>query len=382
MDRSQHQNELFITCSNGIEPLLVEELAEMGFTETVAGYRGVYVVVHGFEAVYKINYRSRLASRVLLPLVRFKCYDRKTLYKYADSINWLDYIPPGKTFAIDANVSHRMLTNSLFAAQVVKDAICDQFRERTGQRPNVDVKDPDVQLNLFIHDEKAVISFDTSGMPLYKRGYRLETVEAPVQESLAAAMLRLGRYQGTEQLFDPCCGSGTLLIEAALIASKTPPGYLRKEWGFRYLPGFSQAEWLRVKAEADRERVVLTPGLICGIDINKNAARISKGNLRAAGFHQSVEASYGDFRDYTPEPLPNFIIANPPHGVRLEEEDQLRPLYRALGDFMKRKAAKPARGFVFTSSGELAKEVGLAAKRRYVLDSGGLEARLLEYDLY
>lgn len=382
MEKTERQNELFVTCSTGLEPLLAAELGQLGFSEAVAGYRGVYVVVSDLDAVYKINYCSRFASRVLLPLVRFKCYDSKTLYKYADSIDWTSFIPQGKTFAIDANVSHKMLRNSLFAAQVVKDAICDQFRVKTGKRPNVDVKSPDIQLNLFIHDTKAVISFDTSGAPLYKRGYRQESVEAPIQESLAAAILRLGGYRGDEVLFDPCCGSGTFLIEAALMASKTPPGYLRKDWGFYYLPQFSQKEWLRVKAEADRERIPLPSGLISGVDINKNAVRVAKINLRAAGFHQSVDVDYGDFREYTPEPPPNFIVANPPHGVRLDDVSQLAPLYRSLGDFMKRKAAKPAKGLVFTSSSDLAKEVGLAASRRHVLSSGGLEARLLEFELY
>lgn len=381
MNKFNDQNEVFVTCANGLEPLLVDELAELGFRAT-AGFRGAYVEVHGMDAVYKINYCSRIAGRVLLPLIRFKCYDRKALYNYANQIDWCRYIPRGKTFAIDANVSHRLLTNSLFAAQVVKDVICDQFREKTGDRPNVDVKSPDVQLNLFIHNERAIISFDTSGVPLYKRGYRQESVEAPVQESLAAAMLRLARYQGTERLFDPCCGSGTLLIEAALMATKTPPGYLRKEWGFRFLPEFSQAEWLRVKAEADKERLPLAAGLISGIDLSKNAVRVCKVNLRAAGFHQVVEVSNADFRDFTPEVLPNFVIANPPHGIRLDETSQLTPLYRALGDFMKHKVDKPARGFVFTGNADLAKEVGLSAKRRYVLDNGGVESRLLEYDLY
>jgi len=374
--------DLFVTCGQGIEPLLIEELTALGYSETIPGYRGVKVHNVEFEAIYRINYLSRLAGRVFMPLASFRCRDAKALYKGAMGINWLEYIPEGSTIAIDANVASEMLRNSLFAAQVVKDAICDQFREKTGERPSVDTRNPDVQLNLFIHDESAVISFDTSGQSLHKRGYREETVEAPMQETMAAALLMLAKYQGTEILYDPCFGSGTLLIEAALIASKTPPGFLRKRWGFLSLPQHSQEQWVRIKNGADGLRIPLVKGRFFGTDSSKKAVHATKVNLRAAGVHQFVEIANCDFRDYTPPVQPNFVIANPPYGKRLDDIDQLRPLYRALGDWMKRNTAKPARGFIFTGTFELSKEVGLSASRRYVLDNGGIESRLLEFDLY
>lgn len=374
--------DLFVTCGQSLEPLLIEELDSLGYSDTVAGYRGVRVQNVEFEAVYRINYLSRLAGRVFLPLANFPCRDAKVLYKNALKINWSDYIAPGKTIAIDANVSNERIRNSLFGAQVVKDAICDQLREKTGDRPNVDVRNPDVQLNLFIHDEIAIISFDTSGQSLHKRGYRQETVDAPMQETMAAALLRLAKYQGTEVLYDPCFGSGTLLIEAALIASNTPSGFLREHWGFLSLPHHSEELWQKIKADADALRVPLVKGRFFGSDSNKKAVHAAKVNLRAAGVHQFVEIANYDFREYTPPVAPNFVITNPPYGKRLDDVDQLRPLYRSLGDWMKQKTAKPARGFIFTGSFDLSKEVGLAASRRYVLDNGGIESRLLEYDLY
>ena len=374
--------ELFVTCSQNLEEVLAEELYSLGFDRIHLGYRGVYVTASDLNAVYKINYLSRIGGRVLLPLTRFKCFDSDSLYRVASKIHWLDYIPKNKTFAIDANVTHRKIRNSLFAAQIVKDAICDQFRDRIGSRPNVDTKAPDVQLNLFVHDEKAILSFDTSGVPLHKRGYRLESVEAPMQEALAAAVLRLTQYNGEEKLFDPCCGSGTILTEAALMVTNTPPGFLRNKWGFMHLPNFNQQDWLSVKNAADQLKKPLKKGMISGIDINKNAVRISKSNLRACGFHQEIEVTAADFREYTPEVLPNLVITNPPHGNRLGDIDTLRPLYRSLGEFLKEKLAKPARAFIYTGSLELAKETGLASKKRYVLDGGGVEARLLEFDLY
>lgn len=376
--------ELFVTCSQGLEPLLVQELIEMGFDKLALtpGFRGVYVADSSSNAIFRINYNSRLASRVLLPLAKFRCFNREGLYKGASSINWLDYIPKNATFAIDANVQHRELRNSLYASQVVKDAICDLFRKQTGGRPSINPQDPGVQLNLFIHSDFATISFDTSRIPLHKRGYRQESVEAPIRESLAAAMLKVAKYQGNEIVCDPCCGSGTFLIEAALIASRTPPGFLRQKWGFMQLPGFSQQEWLKVKAESDQQRIPLNKGHYFGADINKNAVHMCKVNLRAAGFHQFVDVIQSDFKEYEPPIAPNFLMTNPPHGKRLGDVEHLKSLYRDLGDFMKRKLAKPARGFIFTGSLDLAKEVGLAPKQRHVFDNAGIDSRLLEFDIY
>jgi len=375
--------KLFITCSSGLEELLSSEVKSLGYNKVKLGYRGIHVEVPSFNAITHINYSSRIAGRVLMHLSDFFCYDQKALYKGASKIDWCRYIPEGKTIAIDANVNHQHLRNSLFAAQVVKDAICDQLREARGSRPDVDVKNPDIQLNLFIHENVAMISFDTSGTPLHKRGYREETVEAPLQESLAAAILMIGGYKGDEVLYDPCCGSGTILIEAALIATNTAPGYLRKHWGFTSLPEFNMSDWLQVKAEADQKRIPLQKDKIFGSDINHTAIHATRINLRAAGFLQEVEAKVIDLRDLKPRIKPTFAITNPPYGRRLnDDETYLKVLYRSIGEFMKNETEKPSRGFVFTGSLTLAKEVGLGAKRRHVLSNGGIDSRLLEYDLY
>jgi putative N6-adenine-specific DNA methylase len=374
--------ELFLTCSQGLEALLCQELAELGYPNSKEGFRGIFLSVPNTEAIYHINYCSRIASRVLLPIETFRCYTKDNLYKSVAAIDWSLYIPEGKTFAIDANVTHEQLRNSLFAAQLAKDAICDQLRAKRGRRPNIDVKNPDVQLNLYINKIHGVISFDTSGTPLHKRGYRQYSVEAPIQESLAASILKIAKYQGTEILFDPCCGSGTLLIEAAMMATKTPAGFLRKEWGFKYLPDFSFEEWLKIKNREDANRLPLKKGFILGAEVNPATVKACKANLRASGFLPFIEVIEVDFRNFEPKVLPNLIVTNPPHGNRLGEEEALKPLYRALGDFMKRRTAKPSKGFIFTGSLPLAKEVGLAAKRRYPILNSGIESRLLEFDLY
>lgn len=381
-DTTEDTPYLFVTCGMSLEPLLQEELQELGYNDLRLGFRGVYVYHPEKTALYHINYASRIASRVLLPLKKFNCLNKNDLYEQAKQMEWSYFIPRGKTFAIDANVTHPRLRNSLFAAQVMKDAICDQLREKRGERPSIDPKEPDVQLNLFIRGKAAIISFDTSGDPLHKRGYRKQSVEAPIQESLAAALLKMAQYKGDEILLDPCCGSGTLLIEAALIASSTPPGYLRKKWGFQQLPEYSEELFETIRNQENSKRKPLAPNHFVGLDKEETATFAAKENVKAAGFQGIIEIIRTNFRVFPPKILPSFIISNPPHGKRLESIDDLRATYRALGDFMKTKSAHPAKGYIFTTSLELAKEVGLAPKRRHVLKAGGLESRFLEYDLY
>ncbi len=376
-------HNLFVTCASGLEPCLTEELTQLGFAPSSTGFRGVHVP-YSLEAIYTINYCSRLASRVLLPLIKFECRDQKDLYTYASKIDWPLYIPKGKTFAIDAHVDHDQLRNSLYAAQVVKDAVCDVFRASTGDRPSVEPKQPDIQLNLFIHHTAAVISLDTSGGPLHKRSYRQKGGGAPLQESLAAAILHIARYQADDILCDPCCGSGTLLIEAAYIASQTPPGFLRKRWGFMAMPGFNEEEWLKIRVAADAKRIPLKRRHFTGLDINNDAVDACLLNLSTAGFSKEVDVRQSDFRIYTPRTAPTIIVCNPPYGKRMDPDDDetLHQLYSDLGDFMKQKGGKPSRGFILTGNLELGRSVGLKTSQKHILSNGGIDSRLLEYRLY
>lgn len=369
--------KLFVICGSQLEPLLQEELKELGYEKTTPGFRGVYVEVEGIQDICRINYLSRIATRVLLPLAGFKVWDKKTLYSGALKIDWSQYLDPTKTFAIDFSVNHKAFKNSLFAAQVVKDAICDQFREKTGVRPSVHTSHPDVQIHLFIHDTWATISFDTSGSPLHKRGYRIEGGEAPLQENLAAALLKIAKYNADEVLVDPMMGSGTFLIEAAMIATNTPPGILREKWGFFHLPEFDREFWESFKVEEAKKIIPMPPKKLFGIDINKSQVRKAMANLRVSGLHKNVAIADGDLRTWTPPVKPTFLITNPPYGKRLDEGDHLDALYRELGDFYKKQA--PARGFVLTTPD---RSIGLKASRRHEIYNGGIEARLFEYDLY
>lgn len=376
---------IFVSCPKNLETLLLQEIQGLGITQARLGHLGVFVDEMDLSTVYLLNYGLRLASRVLLPLFRFRCSGKEALYRQAKAWEWNRWIHPHQTFAIDAHVHQNPgFTNSLYAALVLKDAICDEIREKTGERPSVSLKDPDVQLHLFLQGEQAIVSLDTSGQPLYKRGYRQEGGVAPLQENLAAALLQIAGYRGQEALFDPCCGSGTILLEAALMATDTPPGYLRSHWGFMRHPDFVQADWLSVKGRLDAKRKSILPAPIGGVDISGEAILAAKHNIKLAQFSgpSLVQVRPADFTSYKVPFVPNLVVTNPPYGKRLGDPLSLQPLYRALGRWMKETLPKGGRGFLFTASSTLAKEVGLAAKRRHLLFQGSEEARLLEYDFF
>lgn len=372
--------KLFISCGSGLEPLLKEELSEIGFEAVEEGFRGLYVPYASMSDVFKVNYLSRIASRVLLPLGEWRIEGAESLYEQAREFEWESILKLSDTFAIDFSVESREFNNSLFAAQKLKDAICDRMRDKFKKRPDVDVKNPSVQLHLLIRGSKMVVSLDTSLTPLHKRGYRQEGGDAPLHENLAAALLRIAKYSKEETLLDLCAGSGTFLIEAALIASNTPPGYLRQRWGFESLPDFRLNEWTLFKDKIRQKIVPLEPNRIHGIDINRVRVMEAKGNIRMAGFAKSIQMDAHDLKTYKPSVKPSMIIANPPYGKRLEDEKTLIPLYRSIGDFFKSQA--PAKGFVLTGSMPLSKEVGLKADKRNVITHGGLDARFLEFDIY
>lgn len=380
MSYSSSTIKLFVTCTKGMEHVLADELEEMGFSGIEIGYAGV-LLESDLEGMYRINYLSRVASRVLWPLKRFRCWDPKDLYKAVDQISWCDYLTPKHTFAIDAHcLGNRQFRNSLFAAQKVKDVLCDQLREEYGERPSVQTEDPELQLNLYIKGEWATLSLDTSGCPLHKRRYRRGQGKAPVKENLAAGLLKMAHYSGEEDLVDPCCGSGTFLIEAALMATKTPPGILRRRWGFLRLPNHDEELWQKVKKEAE-EQIQPPKGRFLGVDCDPKALQVAKDSAKRAGM-EFIQWRQGRFQEVSCPWKGNFLVTNPPFGKRIEAEGGLQPLYRALGDFMKQQLATPGRGYVLTANMPLSKQVGLRSKRRMKVFHGGEEARFLEFELY
>lgn len=373
--------DLFISCQPGLEEVLGSEVQTLGYSFTT-GRAGIFVPYDGMQQIYTLNLHLRTASRVLLPIVSFRCKNKEELYQGASKVNWLAYFKNVPTFAIDAFVLHTLLTNSLYSAQVVKDAICDQLKAKLGVRPNIDTKDPQIGLHLYIVDNLATISFDTSNPPLHARGYRQEGGVAPIRENLAAAILLLSGYTKDDILLDPCCGSGTLLIEAAMIASKTPPGLHRPLFGFFRHPDFNEDEWQACKHEASKAIVPLEKGKIFGTEESVKAFQILKRAISRSRFDRWIEVANQDFRTATLKAEPTFVITNPPYGERLNEIAALQKLYEDLGEFFKQKTKKPAKAAIITGNLDLIKNIGLKTLKRHVLSNGGIECRLLVYDLY
>ncbi len=367
-------SELFITCAEHLEPLLLEELKRLNIPGLREGFRGVYAFKN-METVYAVNYLSRLATRVLWPLHTFHCRDRDELYREAKTIDWLDYLDPSKTFAIDANISHPTIRHSLYGAQVVKDALCDVLREKRGARPSVNVQQPDVQLNLFIHNNRAIISLDTSGSPLYKRGWKERSGDASLQETLAAAMLQLARYNPEETFCDPFCGAGTLLVEAALIATHTPPGFFRESWGFMHMPQFSQQKWEEIKQFHDQKRIPLPKHMIMGADRDRAELSLCKANLARLGWAETIELKHAEVYAYHPSPSPRLIITDPPFGKRLVSS---RKIFEDLGQFLKENQDPQQRAFVLCPKAEMIGAIGCKIVEEFPLKHGGLDTILYQ----
>jgi putative N6-adenine-specific DNA methylase len=375
----QSANQYFGQLASGAEACGEDELRELGATRIRPGYLGFYFCADQ-RTIYDIVYRTRIFSRILAPLIVFDCHSDKYLYRTAQQIDWSGFLTLTKTFAITSNVARSNIRNSQYAGQVLKDAIVDQFRERTGERPSVDIRYPDLQLNLYIHENKARISVDLGGGSLHKRGYRVESVEAPMQETLAAAILRLSEWDGQRPLYDPFCGSGTLLCEAFMNAGNLPAACLRKKFGFLRLPDFDAAVWNQVKTRANDETRTVTDELIAGSDISSDAVKAVRTNRKALPGGEVIKVRRADFRDL--EGFSNTtIITNPPYGIRLGDTAGVALLLKEFGDFLKQKCTGST-AFIYYGDQTVVKKLGLKPEWKQPLRAGGLDGMLCKYELY
>jgi len=375
----QKNNSYFAQVAENVEPLAERELAALGATQVNPVYRGVYFTATP-EALYRIVYQTRLCTRVLAPLLHFDCHSTKYLYKTALTIPWVDLFDREQTFVITATVSDSKITHSQYASLCLKDAIVDQFQEKFGARPNVDKRNPDLVFNLHIHKNTAVISLDASGASLHRRGYRQEAVEAPMQESLAAAILDLTQWDGERRLIDPMCGSGTLLCEGLMRYCRIPAAYLRESFGFMRLPDFEPDAWHRVKDEADAQIRALPEGLITGSDAGKLAVRAARINLGQLPHGKEVVVRTSRFHDL--EPISDsVIVVNPPYGVRLGAQAEAAALVGELGSFLKHKCTGST-AYLYFGDRELVKKIGLKPAWKKPLSNGGLDGVLAKYEMY
>jgi putative N6-adenine-specific DNA methylase len=369
----------FAQIEEGIKDLGTEELAELGAENVTPAFRGIYFTADR-QTVYRINYTSRLVSRVLAPLVSFACPDTDLLYETAKQVRWGDFFKQNRTFAVFSNVANSKITHSKYAALRLKDAVADSLRYKTGLRPDVSVQNPDVSLNLYINNDQAVISIDTSGGPLHKRGYREESVSAPMQETVAAAIIRMSRWDGTVPLYDPMCGSGTRLCEALMHYSRIPSGIFREKFGFVVLPDFDPETWAQVKAEADKNIRELPENRIAGSDISEQAVNFTKINLMGMHSGNNVRITRADFSSLPPLEH-QVIVANPPYGIRMGKNKDLDAFHKKLGDFLKQQC-KGSSAYIYFGDRGYIKKMGLKPSWKMPLQAGGLDGRLVKYEMY
>ncbi len=379
----------FATCPKGLEYLLRDELAALGAEEAREALAGVHFS-GTLETAYRACLWSRLASRVLMPLAEFAAADEQALYDGVRTIDWTAHLDGEATLAVDATSNQSLLRHTRYLAQRVKDAVVDQFRERDGTRPSVDLERPSIRLNLLLRKDQAILSLDLSGSPLHRRGYRVGQGEAPLKENLACAMLLRAGWPAIHAaggaLVDPMCGAGTLLIEGALMAADVAPGLRRDYFGFLGWKGHDAASWSSVREQAqvraDTGLRQLT-GKFFGSDEDADVLAEAKRNAQAAGvigFMRFTRHPLEHLQRPLEAAVPGLVICNPPYGERIGEQHALVPLYRTLGA-RAREHFDGWRVAVITSDEDLGHAIGLRAHKYYTLYNGALECRLLLFDI-
>jgi putative N6-adenine-specific DNA methylase len=371
--------KFFATCARGLEPVLADELRELGAAGVKQGRGGAEF--HGdLPLLYRANLWLRTAIRVLCPILESPVHSTDELYEAARSIDWSRYLTLEHTFAVDANVRDSNITHSKYAALRIKDAICDQFVEKVGKRPSVDVENPTVGLNLHIYQNEAVLSLDSSGESLHKRGYREMLTRAPLNEALAAGIILLTGWRGETPFVDPMCGSGTLCVEAAWIALKRPPGLTRKRFGFQGWLNFDIAQFTAIRDASRRQVRKELPQPILGSDERRDALHFSADSARAAGIGHLLKFSLQNVRDFQPPSgPPGVLVCNPPYGERIGDEKELKGVYQILGEVI-RERCPGWKLFVFTGNAFLARQIGMKSTQTIDLFNGKIPCRLLRYE--
>lgn len=362
----------------GLESVLAEELHQLGAEKVAAGTRIVHCEGE-LELLYRINYECRTALRVLVPIDTFRATHERRLYTKILQIDWTQYLDLHQTFAIDAVTNSRHFRHSKYVALKCKDAIADQFRDRFGKRPSVNTQRPDLRINVHISNDMCTVSLDSSGESLHKRNYRVDSVEAPLNEVLAAGMIMLSGWTGERPFIDPMCGSGTLLIEAAMLAARIPPQRQRRDFGFRHWPNFDKALWQKVKQRAQEGIQPITVPIL-GYDRDFKAVKISHQNILGAQLSGKVDVERKQFERLAAPPPPGLMMMNPPYDERLQIAD-IQAFYKSIGDQLKQEYAG-YEAWIISSNITALKSIGLRASRRITLFNGPLECKFMKFELY
>ncbi len=385
---SREPMEIFASCSRRISPILIEELKDLGIDQVVETGAGVRFS-GDLATAYKVILWSRVASRVLVTVGRFKADNPQALYEGIREIDWSQHLDFRKTIAVDFTSTLSAITHTQFGAFRVKDAVVDQFRMSTGERPSVDAKRPDLRINVHLHKDLATVAIDLSGDSLHKRGYRQDGGVAPLKETLAAAILLRANWPSVARiggpLIDPMCGSGTLVIEGALIAGKVAPGLLRNYYGFLGWKGHDRSLWAGIVGEAkrvaDKGKQNIPP--ILGTDHHPKAIEYARANVSRAGMAGYIKIEQREMVKARPPmrtKAPGMIAVNPPYGERIGEEDKLLALYQELGGVLKKRFGR-YKVALFTGNPDVAKNIGLGKRKTNTFFNGAIECKLFQYEV-
>lgn len=371
---------MVVKTQQGLEPLLAAELELLGATNIEQHKRAVSF--DGDKALmYKANLCLRTALRILIPIHKFEAVNEQELYDGIQQIDWETYLDVNGTLAIEASANSHLFNHTQYLAQKTKDAIVDQFRAKHGIRPSVDITRPDLRLNLHIYEHQCTLSLDSSGESLHRRGYRAEGNMAPLNEVTAAALILHSGWNGKGVFMDPMCGSGTILIEAAMIATNTPPNHLRRHFGFETWKDFDSQLWQNVKQQA-MDAIVPCEATLIGNDAVFKVIEIARNNARIAGFEKDIQLTNMRFEEQTPPEPTNggVVIMNPPYGERIDI-GEAAAFYKMLGDIFKQKYSGYD-AWVLSSNKEGLKKVGLAASKRLVVWNSQLECKFHKFEMY
>lgn len=369
--------ELIAKTFMGLEPVLAKELTQLGTNEVQIGRRMVSFMGDK-EMMYRANFQLHTAIRILKPIKHFKALSADDVYREVQKIDWSEFIGLDKTFAVDSVVFSEEFRHSKFVAYKVKDAIVDQFREKTGKRPNISVANPDIRLNIHIAEDKCTLSLDSSGESLHRRGYRQESVEAPLNEVLAAGMILMTGWQGETDFIDPMCGSGTLLVEAALIAHNMAPGLFRKEYAFEKWPDFDSDLFDRIYNDDSSEREFTHH--IYGYDVDIKAVNTARLNVRAAGLVNDITVEEADFKNFTQPKEKSIIVTNPPYGERISTPDLLGT-YKMIGERLKHQFLNND-AWILSYREECFDQIGLKPSIKIPVYNGSLECEFRKYQIF
>jgi putative N6-adenine-specific DNA methylase len=370
---------MIATTLYGLEEVLADELRQLGASHLEQLNRAVRFSGDK-QLMYRANLHLRTALRVLIPVHRFHLETQEDLYRETQKIDWSSHLKVTRTLAVDGRIHSSLFTHTKYARLRVKDAIVDQFRESTGLRPSVDVNTPSLRVHLHLDEKEGTILLDSSGNSLHRRGYRLDPVEAPLNEVLAAGMILLSNWTPEQTLIDPMCGSGTLLAEAGLLAINRAPGWLCDSFGFMGWKTFDRALWRRIRREARMAERSESPARILGSDISAKNAAIARKNITRAGLDHIISIQVKDFKERIPPEGGGVMITNPPYSERLEEKDIIA-FYQSIGDRLK-AVYTGWDAWILSGNLNALKYLGLKSKRRIILYNGSIECRLAHFPVY